>query len=389
MLKTSTTLRSRLSQAVPFDLQPELEITLYRENALRLIIGFAVGAITHVLQCWVGWQRMHTGVFEQEPAYRWIFFNQVVWWLCSWIPIEFISSFSSIKSGHYPPLRLKRLVDFGIFWAWAFTLMNAVVHFHINPALGFFACTLLVLCLFLIPLKKMCRLLLVSAISMAIAIWRTDGLTVLEKQYWTISVVALALVTLLFATLWYNMVVRQFLNEKQLETQKHLITEQANLLSEKNQIIEEDKANLSLQLETANTKLNTFTLRLAQKRELFDEIKNVLGSLASPNEEGALKKNRLISRIKQELEGENDWDQFKEQFELVNPRFFSNVLAQHPSLNPNELRLLALVKMNLDSQSIAALLHISPQSVNTARYRLKKRLELAEEIDLLTFVRQF
>lgn len=387
--KLSKTIKTRISPIIPSEHRSGFELLVCKENAHRLIWAFVVGGITHLLNFWIGWQRMQAGLFEQVPAYRWIFYNQMVWWLIAWLPIELIRNWARIRAGQYPLRRLKLLCNIGILWGWSFTLTNGLFHFEVNQGLGYYSTAMIVICLFILPEKSRFWLLLLSVLMMIAAIYLVKDLTLLQKRFWATSVFAVSLVVFFLSTVWYNNIARQFLTEKMLESQKHRIAEQADLLSEKNRIIEEDKAQLTAHLETANSQLNNFALRFAQKRKFLEQLKSELAAIATLNGEDAHKRKSLLGRIDQEMESENDWEQFKEQFERVNPRFFSSVLAQFPMLNSNELRLMALLKMNLGTQEIANILHITPQSLNTARYRLRKRLGLDPADDLHLFIHRF
>ncbi len=73
----------------------------------------------------------------------------------------------------------------------------------------------------------------------------------------------------------------------------------------------------------------------------------------------------------------------------MHPNFFKAVLAQFPTLGASDLRLLSLLKMNLESKEIADILGISAQSLNAARYRLRKNIGLTSEENLTEFVHRF
>ena len=51
-------------------------------------------------------------------------------------------------------------------------------------------------------------------------------------------------------------------------------------------------------------------------------------------------------------------------------------------MTANDLRMIALIKMNLSAHEIASLLNISPEGVKKARYRLKRKMELTAEESL-------
>jgi len=52
------------------------------------------------------------------------------------------------------------------------------------------------------------------------------------------------------------------------------------------------------------------------------------------------------------------------------------------------MRLIALLKMNLDSADIATLLGISTDSLRVSRYRLRKKLNMAQGDNLSAFVQK-
>jgi DNA-binding CsgD family transcriptional regulator len=70
----------------------------------------------------------------------------------------------------------------------------------------------------------------------------------------------------------------------------------------------------------------------------------------------------------------------------VHHEFFTELKAFFPDLTQKELRLCAFVRMNLTNKEIASILNISVRGVETARYRLRKRLSLNHEEDMAEFL---
>ena len=60
--------------------------------------------------------------------------------------------------------------------------------------------------------------------------------------------------------------------------------------------------------------------------------------------------------------------------------------SKFPDLTHGDLRLCALFKMGLGTKEVASILAISPDSVKTARYRLRKKLSIDQEEDLMLFI---
>ena len=60
--------------------------------------------------------------------------------------------------------------------------------------------------------------------------------------------------------------------------------------------------------------------------------------------------------------------------------------AQYGDFSNTEWRLISLMKMNLSSKDIANILRISTNGVKKARYRLRKKMDLASEMDLQDYL---
>lgn len=80
---------------------------------------------------------------------------------------------------------------------------------------------------------------------------------------------------------------------------------------------------------------------------------------------------------------ENDWIEFKRLFEKLNPGFFDFFHEKFPEITSAEIRLAALIKLNLSNLEMARTLAISPDSVRKTNLRLRKKLNI-ESLDELT-----
>ncbi|MEY4703379.1 MAG: hypothetical protein RIR96_1276, partial [Bacteroidota bacterium] len=54
----------------------------------------------------------------------------------------------------------------------------------------------------------------------------------------------------------------------------------------------------------------------------------------------------------------------------------------YPTISPNEIKLCTYLRMNLSTKEIAQLMNISVRGVEIGRYRLRKKLGLATEVNL-------
>jgi DNA-binding CsgD family transcriptional regulator len=64
----------------------------------------------------------------------------------------------------------------------------------------------------------------------------------------------------------------------------------------------------------------------------------------------------------------------------VKPVFFPKLRKKIPDISVSEIRLLALVKMNMPRKEIAAILGISPNSINVTWHRIRNKLSVKDKV---------
>lgn len=157
----------------------------------------------------------------------------------------------------------------------------------------------------------------------------------------------------------------------------------------RNRILHESKEReQARELEFKKRELASYALHLAQKNKLLDELKEQI-TVMETKSNGAPALQSLKHRISFNTQLDRDWETFKKHFEEVHPQFFSELQSRFPQLSTSDLRLLALLKLNLSSKEIANILNISPDSVKKSRYRLRKKMELEEEGNLSVVLNEF
>ncbi len=147
-----------------------------------------------------------------------------------------------------------------------------------------------------------------------------------------------------------------------------------------------------LQSKIAKRKQQSYQQNLAELTRILVE-KNLL--LAGMDEKLAA---QTIPAVAPDFEGDiynqhiltqSDWASFKAYFEKANPGFINRLRTAFPSISDAEERLILLIKINLTTNEAAAMLGISVDSVKRSRSRVRKRLNLGEEVNLEEFVRGF
>jgi tetratricopeptide (TPR) repeat protein len=155
-----------------------------------------------------------------------------------------------------------------------------------------------------------------------------------------------------------------------------------DLLKMKNQTA----LNLRDELEQKNKELTAFALNMIQKKEMLENIKEGIEEIRGRTDVGSKQKlNRVINVINLSQRMDRDWENFKLYFEQVHHGFFDNLQTIYPELNSNDLRLCALIRLNLDTRQIASVMDIAPESAKVARHRIRKKLRLEHRENLHMF----
>ncbi len=145
--------------------------------------------------------------------------------------------------------------------------------------------------------------------------------------------------------------------------------------------------NMALELEHRNKEIVSKTMYLQQKNQ---SITGIIGRLSQAKHLFKSSNQPLIDEIIRELSlstKDTTWEEFEMRFEQVHTDFFKNLNKRFPNLSPNEKKLCAYLKLNMNSKEIARLTHTTVGSVEQARFRLRKKLGLTDsETNLSNFI---
>ena len=182
---------------------------------------------------------------------------------------------------------------------------------------------------------------------------------------------------------------RERLLKKEKRKQKERISrlEVQKLKDEKTMLaLEQDK--LQLEIKNRNQELAFSTYNNIKKNDLLINLKNHIFKLNDVKKEKELspKMRSIVKRIDIELKETYDWVKFEFHFKKSNPDFFSKLDDLHPDLTPNDIRICAFIKLNIPNKQMASLLNINPKSLEMTRYRLRKKLGLAERSNLYNYI---
>jgi tetratricopeptide (TPR) repeat protein len=155
-------------------------------------------------------------------------------------------------------------------------------------------------------------------------------------------------------------------------------------LEEKAVRLENEK--ISEELDYRNKELTTNVLYLLKKNELIMSISRKLADVMEKLDKEDAEKMRGIIAELDKITIDNTWDEFELRFKEVHTEFYNRLVNQYPDLTAQELRICAFLRLNMTNKEIAAITFQSTDSLKTARYRLRKKLGIERDENLVSFL---
>jgi len=148
------------------------------------------------------------------------------------------------------------------------------------------------------------------------------------------------------------------------------------------QLAFQQKVAAEKELTAAKEQLDMFTQSIIEKTRVIEQLEQQVSTKPLTDEQ-----QQLASELsRQTILTEEDWEKFKTLFEKIYPGFFLKLMEMVPDITVAEKRMAALIRLHLNTKQMASMLGISTDSVYKIRQRLRKRLQLDDELATETFL---
>jgi len=128
-------------------------------------------------------------------------------------------------------------------------------------------------------------------------------------------------------------------------------------------------------------------MQIAHKNDFLNRLRLRLEVIAkSINPVSQKEVLDLIRNIDNDLKMDKEWQRFEHHFDEVHSGFIKKLKEMYPELTPSELRLCAYLRLNMTTKDIAQILNISVRGVEISRYRLRKKLKIESDTNLVDFM---
>ncbi len=197
-----------------------------------------------------------------------------------------------------------------------------------------------------------------------------------RKEIFYLLITAASLLGILVFILFYFLQ-RNKMKRESLEARK-------NSLEIKS--LELEKLNLERELEYRNKELTTNVMYMARTSEFITRIsEKLLKSKMYFTKENQFAINKIITELQSYVD-QDTWTEFEIRFQQVHNEFYTKLNELHPDLTANEKKLCAFLRLNMTTKEISAITYQSVNSIIVARSRLRKKLEIERDENLISYL---
>ena len=169
-----------------------------------------------------------------------------------------------------------------------------------------------------------------------------------------------------------------------------MLSEQEKILRDKEMELQHIKEQeLKQAIDQKNRELSSYALSYTKDNEflanLSEELKNLLLEINPRDKEHRDHIRSIITQLKQHCSTDN-WQEFRYYFEQVHPSFYERLDEISPGMTQRQKRLCAMLYIGLSTKEISSITFREVRSIESARNRLRKKLEIPEEENIQDFL---
>lgn len=163
--------------------------------------------------------------------------------------------------------------------------------------------------------------------------------------------------------------------------------QQRKISLQKQRLAEEKVEKMQMKLEARKQEAISYSLQNASFNEFISKALIKLQALSkhvksSWQDEFDELHRLLSSRYKQGM----DWEEFDKRFEDLNHDFLQELTTNYPDLTRGEIRICTLLFLNMNTKEIAQVMNKSTRTIENYRYRIRKKMEIAQEKDITNHI---
>ena len=202
-----------------------------------------------------------------------------------------------------------------------------------------------------------------------------------------IIIVVIALLILSITLIFF--IIRSRMKDKLIKTNA-ILSEQEKILRDKEMELQHIKEQeLKQAIDQKNRELSSYALSYTKDNEflanLSEELKNLLLEINPRDKEHREHIRNILTQLKQHYSTDN-WQEFRYYFEQVHPSFYDRLDEISSGMTQRQKRLCAMLYIGLSTKEISSITFREVRSIESARNRLRKKLNIPEEETIQEFL---
>lgn len=144
---------------------------------------------------------------------------------------------------------------------------------------------------------------------------------------------------------------------------------------------------MEYQLKSSKESVVNLALHLKSYIELINPLKDELKEILNiPKEQQHEKIKSIYNNLQKNILILNNKSTLNKDINLIYKDFLDRLNEKYPDLTKSEKKLCSMLYMNMSSKDIAVITNTTIRSVETSRYRLRKKFNLSREDDIVGFL---
>ncbi len=163
---------------------------------------------------------------------------------------------------------------------------------------------------------------------------------------------------------------------------KTIKEQERKIFEQERKILEQEKEKITQQLDYKQRELAIKTLKIFQVNQLIDDLSVRLYRLRAK----IRTKNKIADELRNDIQlmmneirgtaNSKIWEEVEFSFNEANPDFLNWLHKNYPNLTSNEIKLCIFSLLHLNTKDMSSILMKSNRSVQSARLRLRKKLNI-------------
>tara|TARA_B100001758_G_C18410884_1_gene615586 strand:- start:1830 stop:3650 length:1821 start_codon:yes stop_codon:yes gene_type:complete len=159
--------------------------------------------------------------------------------------------------------------------------------------------------------------------------------------------------------------------------------------SDKQRVISNQKEKIAKSdLEYKKRELAALSASIVQENEqmsaILKDIKYYVSLIKSEKDKNIF--TPLLIKLNRLLKDKHHENTYSQQFSAAYPGFLEYLTRCFPELTTSDLKLCTFLRMNLNTKEVAEIMGLSVRSIESRRYRLRKKIGLSKHDDLVSYL---